>query len=488
MNRNFLNVRSVVAALIGAGVVGLPAGTLYALGALHDEPAAAEASASTTPAPAAARALPDFSGLVQQYGPAVVNVTVTSNVKPAGLDQPGIPGMEDSPFGEFFRGMPRQAPEPGPTRGSGSGFIVNPDGLILTNAHVVANADNVTVKLTDRREFTAKVLGKDERSDVAILKIDAKDLPTVKIGDPSKLRAGEWVVAIGSPFGLENTVTAGVVSAKGRTMPDGSYVPFIQTDVAVNPGNSGGPLFNMNGEVVGINSQIFSRTGGYMGLSFAIPIDLAMNVEDQLRKTGTVARGKLGVAIQEVNGALASSFGLERPEGALISSVEKGGAAEKAGLQPGDVILGVNGKPLASSTELPAEIAAEKPGSSVKLNVWRDKAAREVTVNLGAMDDAGRVTKTAASSPDTGKLGLGVRELSREEGRQSNVEHGLLVERAEGAAAEAGVRPGDIVVGANGAEIKNVEDLRKAAKNAKGALALLVQRGDARIFVPVQVG
>jgi len=373
-------------------------------------------------------------------------------------------------------------------RGMGSGFIVSPDGIILTNAHVVAGAEHVTVRLTDRREFEAKVLGRDERSDVAVLKIDAHDLPTVKLGDPDKLHPGQWVVAIGSPFGLENTVTAGVVSAKGRTMPDGSYVPFIQTDVAVNPGNSGGPLFNMNGEVVGINSQIFSRTGGYMGLAFAIPIDVAMNVGEQLRETGTVSRGKLGATIQEVDQALASSFGLDRPEGALISSVEDGGPAAKAGLHPGDVILSVDGHELDSSSELPLAIARHKPGSEVELRVWREGKARDLTVRLGELDSPAQLAQARGDAAASGKLGLGVRPLTPEEKRAANVDDGLIVEHVEGAAAQAGVRVGDIVLGANGTPITNVDELRKAAEKSDHAVALLVQRGDGRIFVPVRVG
>lgn len=372
---------------------------------------------------------------------------------------------------------------------------MSPDGIILTNAHVVAGAEHVTVRLTDRREFEAKVLGRDERSDVAVLKIDAHDLPTVKLGDPEKLHPGEWVVAIGSPFGLENTVTAGVVSAKGRTMPDGSYVPFIQTDVAVNPGNSGGPLFNMNGEVVGINSQIFSRTGGYMGVAFAIPIDVAMNVGEQLKETGTVSRGKLGATIQEVDQGLATSFGLDRPEGALISSVQDGGPAEKAGLRPGDVILAVDGHELKSSSELPLAIARHKPGSKVELRVWHEGKARDLTVHLGALDSSTRLAQAGDDAAASGKLGLGVRPLRPEEKREAHVEDGLVVEHVEGPAAEAGVRVGDagvrvgdIVLGANGKPITNVAELRKAAEKSDHAVALLVQRGDGRIFVPVKVG
>ena len=295
-------------------------------------------------------------------------------------------------------------------RGEGSGFIVSADGIILTNAHVVDGAQKVTVKLTDRREFEASVIGADAKSDVAVLKIDARDLPVTRLGDPRTLQVGEWVVAIGSPFGLENTVTAGIVSAKGRSLPDDTYVPFIQTDVAVNPGNSGGPLFNMRGEVVGINSQIYSRSGGYQGLSFAIPIDVAMNVSKQLQAKGHVTRGKLGVGIQDVDQALAESFGLDVPRGALVSSVEKGGPAEKAGLREGDVILGFDGQTIDSAGQLPSAVAATDPGKAVAVQVWRDRANREISVKLGQTteDDAVAANVDGTSA---GRLGMMVRPL-----------------------------------------------------------------------------
>ena len=313
------------------------------------------------------RALPDFTGLVEKYGPAVVNVEVVEKAQP----QQGFQGLSpNDPFYDFFRrfGIPApgegQRPNQAPVRGAGSGFIVSPDGYILTNTHVVADAETVTVRLTDRREFQAKVIGADERTDVAVIKINAGSLPTVRLGDPSRIKPGQWVLAIGSPFGFENTVTAGIISATSRSLPSDNYVPFIQTDVAVNPGNSGGPLFNMAGEVIGINSQIFSRTGGFMGLSFAIPIDVARNVEEQLIKTGRVVRGRIGVTIQDLNAQLAESFGLDRPRGALVSSVEKDGPAAKAGIQPGDVILSVAGHPIEHYGELSGAIAAMKPGSA----------------------------------------------------------------------------------------------------------------------------
>src|SRR3569833_646703 len=335
------------------------------------------------------RALPDFSPLVEKYGPAVVNVEVVEKAQP----QSGPQGLSpNDPFYDFFRRFGIPTPDQGqrgnapPARGAGSGFIVSADGYILTNTHVVGNADEVTVRLTDRREFPAKVVGADERTDVAVIKINAANLPTVKLGDPSKVRPGQWVLAIGSPFGFENSATAGIISATSRSLPSDNYVPFIQTDVAVNPGNSGGPLFNLQGEVIGINSQIFSRTGGYMGLSFAIPIDVAMDVRDQLVKTGHVTRGRIGVTIQSIDGQLADSFGLDRPRGALVTTVIKDGPSAKAGIQPGDVILTVNDHVVETSSELPAVVARIKPGNDANLTVWREGKERPVKVKVDALD------------------------------------------------------------------------------------------------------
>lgn len=491
----------LIAAVLGASMIGVPVGTLYMTRA-HATPAPAAATAQVTPAPAAGSptvSLPDFSSMVQKYGPAVVNIQVVTKV-PTSFNGRGDPGDDEnggdggqgnpfgpnSPFAPFFRGSPFQAPSPQPVRGEGSGFVIRPDGVIMTNAHVVNGASEVTVRLTDRREYTAKVIGVDTKSDIAIIKIKANDLPTVKIGDSRGLKVGEWVLAIGAPFGFENSATAGIVSAKGRTL-DSGYVPFIQTDVPINPGNSGGPLFNMRGEVVGINSQIYSRSGGYMGVSFSIPIDVAMQVGQQLQTTGHVTRGKLGVVIQNVTQGLADSFGLPQPEGALVSSVEKGGPAEHAGVQPGDVILKLNGQPLKDSTELPVQIAAIAPGTSVDLEVWRDHGAHNVSVKLGAVDDQ-RTASTEASHNDGGKLGLAVRPLTEQEQRQGNVKGGLVVERATGPAAEAGIQAGDVVLAANGAPINSADDLRGAVEKSKGHIALLIQRGDSRLFVPVRVG
>jgi len=499
--------KPLIAAVLGAVTIAVPAGAVYVAGttrALATSAATPTAAAASpgpaTPAPAAnpAMMLPDFSAMVQKYGPAVVNISVVGKVSASfnsqGDDNPdesGSPGDNNpfgpnSPFAPFFHGHPFQMPQPQPMRGEGSGFIIRADGVIMTNAHVVDGASEVTVRLTDRREFTAKVVGVDAKSDIAIIKIPARELPTVKLGDSRGLKVGEWVLAIGAPFGFENSATAGIVSAKGRTL-DSGYVPFIQTDVPINPGNSGGPLFNMRGEVVGVNSQIYSRSGGYMGVSFSIPIDVAMQVGQQLQTTGHVTRGKLGVVIQPVTQGLADSFGLPQPEGALVSSVEKGGPAEHAGIESGDVILKLNGQPLKDSGELPVQIAAVTPGTSVNLEIWRNHGAREVTVKLGAVEDK-RTAANAAPHQEGGKLGLAVRPLTAEEQRGTSMKGGLVVERASGAAAEAGIQPGDVVLAANGSPVNNAEQLRSAVEKSKGHIALLIQRGDTRLFVPVRVG
>jgi serine protease Do len=481
--------KTIVRSLAAAGLVS----ALGVGGFNYYQPATANAAVETgtRPAAAAARAagLPDFSGLVRQYGPAVVNITVAHEPRTqAGAEMPDFGLSPGDPFYEFFRRFQIPIPQGAvPSHGIGSGFIVSPDGTILTNAHVVRNASEVTVKLTDRREFKAKVIGMDPQTDVAVLKIDATGLPTVKLGDPRELDVGEWVVAIGSPYGFENSVTSGIVSAKSRALPDGTYVPFIQTDVAVNPGNSGGPLFNLDGEVVGINSQIYSRSGGYQGLSFAIPIDTAMNVKDQLVRHGKVTRGRLGVTIQDVNQSLASSFGLDRARGALVSSVESGSPAEKAGLKAGDVVLELDGAKIERTIDLASRVAAMKPGSRAQLDVWRNGKPQELTVTVG---EAPSQQVAAADGGDLSgaRLGLAVRPLSPAEQAQANVEGGVVVERVAGPAARAGIRPGDIIVSVNRKPVKSVEELRAAAKNGDKTLAILVQRNDARIFVPVEIG
>jgi serine protease Do len=454
----------------------------------------AASPSSTTAAPATAARLPDFSGLVEQYGPAVVNISTTQRARTA-AQGPGPQGQElpfqpGDPFYEFFRRfqIPQPDAQPSPSRGVGSGFIVSSDGYVLTNAHVVANAGQVTVKLSDKREFQAKVIGTDRRTDVALIKIDASGLPAVRIGNPERLKAGEWVAAIGSPFGLENTVTAGIVSAKSRSLPDGTYVPFIQTDVAINPGNSGGPLFNLNGEVVGINSQIYSRSGGYMGLSFSIPIDVAMNIKDQLQKFGKASHGRIGVAIQPLTRDLAESFGMSKPQGALVASIEAGSPAEKAGMQTGDVVVGVNERNVEDSADLPRIVGEMRPGTKATFKIWRKGAPRNLTVVIGEQPADTLASAPAEAKPASGKLGLAVRPLTEQERAALKSEGGLLVEGTTGPAAAAGIKQGDVILALNGEPVKNVEQLKKLADGAKGKVAVLVQREDARIYVPVNVG
>jgi serine protease Do len=437
------------------------------------------------PAPPSSPALPDFSPLVEKYGPAVVNISVTETVKTS--ETPFANLDRSDPFWRFFRDLPfSQTPPNALMRGVGSGFIVSPDGVILTNAHVVDNAKEVTVKLTDRREFKAKVVGKDDQSDVAVIKIDAHNLPTVRLGDSSKLKVGEWVAAIGSPYGFDNSVTAGIVSAKARSLGE-SYVPFLQTDVPVNPGNSGGPLFDLQGEVVGINSQIYSRSGGFQGLSFAIPINLAAKVEGQLLASGHVTRGRLGVTVQAVSQGLADSFGMKSPAGALVSSVDPDGPAAKAGIKPGDVITKLNGDDVVQSTDLPVRIGELKPGARATLELWRGGSARDVTVTIGQFENK-NVASAPQASGDYGKLGVAVRPLTPEERQQAGVESGLLVTEASGAAAEAGIESGDIIIGVNNTPVNNVRELRAMLAKSGKHVALLVQHGDATIFVPIDLG
>src|SRR5688572_27362704 len=438
---------------IGLLVAALFAGGIGAAGVAQFPVQAADPAA-------AVQTLPDFAAIAEANKAAVVNITSS---KAGNEVQNQIPGM------------PRERA----MQGMGSGFIVDASGVILTNAHVVEGADEVRVRLTDRREFKGKVLGADKATDIAVVKIEASGLPVVRLGDPSKVRVGEWVAAIGSPFGFENTVTQGIVSATSRSLPDGSYVPFIQTDAAVNPGNSGGPLFNLKGEVIGINSQIYSRTGGYQGLAFAIPIDVATNVQQQLIAHGKVERGRIGVTIQEVSQPLAQSFGLDRPRGALVASVEDGSPADKAGLKAGDVLLAVEGKTIERSAEVPLVVAAVKPGSKVTFDVWRDGKKQTLGVTVGAIkaEQVAAAAQGEKGAVDTGKLGLAVRQS----------EDGLVVENASGPSARAGIRAGDVVTAVNGRPVKSVADLRAAAAKAKGAVALLVRRGDDSMFVPVEI-
>ncbi|MDH4451016.1 MAG: DegQ family serine endoprotease [Rhodoferax sp.] len=477
-----------------ASFVGVLTASCFLGGYALSQRSPASAPGASTPATMAnphlnARGAPPagFADIAERQGPAVVNISVQGMVKTTA--RPGAPQLDPrDPFYEFFRRFqPPVQQDDTPTRGAGSGFIVKADGVVLTNAHVVADASEVTVKLKDKREFKAKVVGMDKLSDVAVLKINTQDLPTVQIGDPQSSRVGDWVVAIGSPFGFENTVTAGVVSAKSRTLPDESYVPFLQTDVAINPGNSGGPLFNMAGEVIGINSQIYSRSGGYQGLSFAIPIDVAMKVEGQLLAHGSVRRGRLGVTIQEVSPELAESFGLDAPAGALVNSVDKGSAADKAGLQVGDVILTFNGTAITQSSELPPLVSDSAPGTQAQVRIWRQGKAQELRMTLGQLE-ADKVA-TAPAAPQEKQLGLAVRPLNRQERSEAQVTAGLLVEGvADGPAKRAGLRSGDVILSVNGALAESADTLKAQLGHGRKKLALLVLRGEDRLFVPLTVG
>ena len=464
----------------------------------------------TSPAPGRVTGLPDFSGLVAENSGAVVNIAVIEKAK-KGATVPGFGGggdnegdSGDDPLSQFFKrfgvpgqgqggqGMqPRQAP---PGRGIGSGFIVSTDGYVLTNAHVVADASEVRVKLNDRREFDAKVIGIDKGTDIALIKIPATGLPIVHFGDPAKIRPGQWAIAIGSPFGFESSVTAGVVSALGRPLPadEGvatNYVTFIQTDAAVNPGNSGGPLFNVDGQVIGINSQIYSRTGGYMGVSFAIPIDIALNVKEQLQKNGKVVRSRIGVAIQDIQQQLAQSFGLTTPHGALVSSVEPGSPGEQAGLKPGDVITSVNGRNIDHSWDLPTVISQLPPGTTAKLGVWHDRKATEVTVKTIELKDGPlSAQRTPGNDEEGGKLGLALRPLQPKEQKELHTKGKLVVEQVAGPALAAGLQQGDVVLGVNGASVATLADLKREVTKAGHNVALLIQRDDAQIYVPIDVG
>ncbi len=482
---------SGVAVAVAALAIGGYNFANHSIGSAHAAPASIVASASSSASPSATLTLPDFQSIAERYGPAVVNISVEGTVKTSARGQSPFEGMSpNDPFYEFFRRFGPQIQIPDGeqiTHGMGSGFIVSADGVILTNAHVVADATQVTVKLMDKREFTAKVIGIDRPTDIAVLRIDARDLPTVPLGDPSQTRVGEWVLAIGAPFGFENSVTAGIVSAKSRSLPDEGYVPFIQTDVAINPGNSGGPLLNLKGEVIGINSQIYSRSGGYQGLSFAIPINVAAQVRDQLVTHGKVTRGRLGVSVQDLNQALANSFGLETAHGALVSRVDTDGPAAKAGIEPGDIIIGLNGERVESSAELPPKVAAIAPGESVKVEIWRQGKSRELTATVGELKSA-QVAANDSQGADQGRLGVAVRPLSPDEQKQIESSSGLLVLDSTGPAAHAGIQRGDVILAVNGKPVISVEGLRKDLAALGKHAAILIQREDARIFIPIELG
>ncbi|HYC49195.1 MAG TPA: DegQ family serine endoprotease [Burkholderiales bacterium] len=459
-------------------------------GAAIPEPAPAgqqpQPNAAQTPR-AQASGLPDFTVLVERQGPAVVNVVTMRRARAGGGFE-----LPDDPIFDFFRRFMPNPPESAPEhrgQGIGSGFIVSADGYVLTNAHVVADSDEVLVRLADAREFKGKIVGVDLRTDVALLKVNATGLPMVTLGNSENLKVGEWVAAIGSPFGFANTITAGIVSAKGRSLPDESFVPFIQTDVAVNPGNSGGPLLNLRGEVVGINSAIYSRTGGYMGVSFAIPIEVALDVSRQLQQTGKVTRGRLGVQIQALTPELAKSFKLESTKGVLVASVEPGGPAAKAGVQPGDVILAFEGKPVENANELPRAVAGTKPGTTVTLELWRNGARRQVKVTLSEFPSEALAQKAAPEKQASNRLGFGVRELAPAQRKALGIDYGLVVESVSGQSAGQ-LQRGDIVMAVNNVYFKSVDEFNRLLQQqpAGAIVALLVRRGDAALYIPMRVG
>lgn len=447
---------------------------------------------------AQANELPDFTGLVEKHGTAVVNISAVQT--PSALNNqivPEIPGIpENSPFYDFFKRhmQPFSAPRKSEPKSLGSGFIIGSDGYILTNAHVVETADEITVKLNDKREFIAKVIGTDRKTDIALIKIDATELPKITQGNPESLRVGEWVIAIGSPFGFEHSVTAGIVSAKGRSLAQENYVPFIQTDVAINPGNSGGPLFNMKGEVVGINSQIYSRTGGFMGLSFAIPINVATEIADQLKVSGKISRGRIGVMIQEVTKELAESFGLSDSSGALVVSVEKGGPADQAGIKARDIILKFDEKEVAISADLPRIVGNAKPGSKVSMYIWRDGSLKTIKIKVGeaSSDEVAenRKFKQGKKTDASNRLGLVLSEITAEQKKQLEIDNGLLVEDIQpGIASHSGMRIGDIILGFNSKDVKSIAEFNELLDQVKSGknIALLIKRGGFTTFITMKL-
>jgi len=497
-------LKTLSTAMVAAGV--LAAGTAGAIDLpnwFKGKPETAQANKTTTlalnaeappPVPMlSAQSVPNFRAIVKQNGPAVVGVSVAGLHK-ATAEEQGLPeGMENDPFFKFFRGMPgfqqrgRQNNQV-PFKGLGSGFIISSDGLILTNAHVVREAKEVTVKLSDRREFSAKVLGSDTSTDIAVLRINATGLPIVRLGDARQIEVGDPVLAIGAPYGLEQTATQGIVSAKGRSLPGDAVVPFIQTDAAVNPGNSGGPLFDGTGAVVGINAQIYSQSGGFQGLSFSIPINLALKVKDQIVATGKASHARLGVTIQDLTQPLAESFGMKRPDGALVASVAPNSAAAAAGLKSGDVITEVNGDPVVRSGELSSLIGQAMPGEKVKLKVWRDHAWRDVDAKLASADADKLEVADASGELRPGQLGLGLRALTREERKEAGVEQGMVVDNVAGPAARAGIEVGDVLLAINGKPVQSLDQVKSVLAGKPKSVALLVQRDGDKIFVPVNLG
>jgi serine protease Do len=468
-----------------AGVTAAGASTLAEANTGGAQAAPGSASASGAIPLVAA---PNYRAIVARNQAAVLGITTAGEMKAANQQEfgPRSPFGNDDPLSQFFRGMP--APRSHELmHAQGSGFLITSDGVILTNAHVVDGAKEVTVKLSDHREFKAKVLGADRTSDIAVLKIDAHDLPTVRLGNSDQLNVGDYVLAIGEPFGLEETATAGIISATNRSLPGDGYVPFIQTDAAVNPGNSGGPLFDAAGNVVGINAQIYSNSGGYQGVSFAIPINVAVQIKDQIVKTGKVAHARLGVEVQTLNQSLADSFKMKAPNGALVAKVEPDSAAAKAGIQVGDVILKLNGTPIVDAGQLSARVGVATPGDKATLEIWRDGKTLNLDATIGSAAQMAS-NEDSVRGESQGKLGLALRPLNPEERRQAGVSTGLVVEDAQGHAADAGIQPGDVVLSVDGTPVQSVAQLRKLIGQHDKQVALLIQRGDNRIFIPVNLG
>ncbi|HXP27460.1 MAG TPA: Do family serine endopeptidase [Steroidobacteraceae bacterium] len=484
--RNSTLAWSAVGLLAVGTATGLSAHGVLKVASPATPPVSSDLSQPTPSQPIPMMTAPNYRAIVSRNQAAVVGITTAGPMTTAGPQEfNGGQNGDDNPFSQFFRG---QMPRPhGVQHAQGSGFLISADGLVLTNAHVVDGAKEVTVKLSDHREYKAKVLGADKSSDIAVLKIEAHNLPAVTLGDSDKLGVGDYVLAIGEPFGLEETATAGIVSAKGRSLPGDGYVPFIQTDAAVNPGNSGGPLFDAGGSVVGINSQIYSNSGGYQGVSFAIPINLAVQVKDQIVKTGKVAHSRLGVEVQTLDQSLANSFKLTSPNGALVAKVVPDSAAAEAGIKVGDVILKFNGASIVDAGSLSQRVGVATPGEKASIEIWRDGKTLDLTATIG---NAATLASADDSSgdPSQAKLGLALRPLSPEERQQAGVPGGLVVEDAQGRAAEAGIQQGDVVLSVDGTPVQSVAQLRKMVKDHDKQIALLIQRGDARLFVPVTLG
>lgn len=471
-----MEIRSRTLAWSAAGllVVGTATGVSWA--ATEGEP--------TRPIPP--MTAPNYHAIVEHNQAAVVGITTAGEMNTSAQQFELGPRGDENPLGQFFRGAPAP-PARGVMHGQGSGFLIASDGIVLTNAHVVEGAKEVTVKLSDHREYKAKVLGADRSSDIAVLKIDGHGFPIVRLGDSNQLGVGDYVLAIGEPFGLAETATAGIVSAKGRSLPGDGYVPFIQTDAAVNPGNSGGPLFDASGAVVGINAQIYSNSGGYQGVSFAIPINLAIQIKDQIVKTGKVAHARLGVQVQTLDQSLADSFKMQVPNGALVAEVEPDSAAARAGVEVGDVILKFDGDPIADAGQLSARVGVAAPGDRASLEIWRGGKAVTLGATIGSASPSG-TDGSVAGETSPGRLGLALRPLNQDERRQADLSGGLLVEESHGHAADAGIQPGDVVLSVDGSPVQSVAQLRKMVQLHDKQVALLIQRGDRRIFVPVALG